>query len=71
MDCLAGILELIGIYLVGEKKKICFIFFIGGSITWIIYVFITKSTCVLRIPVVPALFMNVWNYIKWSKGDKK
>ena len=70
MDFLAGILELIGSYLVGEKRKITFIFSFFGNLLWILYTLIYGHTYGLLIICVPAIILNVVNYIKWSKSYK-
>ncbi len=67
MDWIAGILELTGIYVVGNRERLGFIIGILACISWIIYVFSTKSTYGLLLVTVPALFINLRNFIKWSK----
>jgi len=66
MDWLAGILELFGGWLVGNKKKIGFISNILGCSIWI-YVALTTHVYGLLIVVIPALFVNTRNYIKWRR----
>ena len=71
MDWIAGILELTGLWIVGNKNRIGFLLNICCGICWIIYVFTTKSTYGLLVVVVPALTINTRNFIKWSnEGDK-
>lgn len=67
MDWLAGILELTGLYIIGNKNKLGFILNILCGICWISYVLINKHTFGLLIVVVPALIINIRNYGKWSK----
>ena len=66
MDWIAGAFELIGSWLIGSKKKVGFVFnFIGCSV-WI-YVAIHTKIYGLLLVVVPAIFINIRNYIKWCK----
>ena len=70
MDWIAAILELTGAYVVGNKNKWGFVLFFITSICWIIYVFTTKSTYGLLIVVIPCMFMNVRNFLKWQREEK-
>ena len=65
MDYLAGILELFGSYLLGEKNQLGFIFNVICCGIWV-YVAIKKKVYGLLIVVVPNLFINIINYVKWS-----
>lgn len=69
LDVVAGILELIGLYVVGNKNRIGFIFNLLCNITWILYVFLSKSTYGLLIVILPAIFLNVRNFKKWRKTE--
>jgi hypothetical protein len=70
MDWIAGVMELLGGWLVGSKKKVGFISnFVGCSI-WI-YVAISSHVYGLLVVVVPALFVNARNYLKWRKEEKE
>ena len=68
MDILAGILELIGIWKVGDKKKIAFVFYTLANVIWI-YVAFHSHVYGLLLVVVPAIFMNVINWTKWSRDE--
>jgi len=68
MDVLAGIFELIGKYFVGEKARIGFVFHIIGSILWTVIALRTGIYGLLIITI-PAFFLNVINFTKWSKND--
>ncbi len=70
MDWIASILELTGLYVVGNKNKIGFTISMLGCISWIVYVFISKSTYGLLLAVIPAFFINFRNFLKWSKHVK-
>ena len=69
MDFIAGALEIIGLWKVGDKKKYGFLFNILCGLIWISYVIINKTTYGLLIVVVPAIFINIRNYIKWYKEE--
>jgi len=68
-DILAGIIELTGSWLVGNKRKIGFAINILGNIAWIIVAFKMKVYGLL-IVVIPALFINIRNYFKWKEEEK-
>jgi len=67
MDWIAGICELFGLYIVGNKNKIGFILNILAGICWISYVIVSHSTYGLLVVVVPAICINIRNFVKWSK----
>ena len=66
MQFLAGLLELIGIVVVGNKNKWGFVIFIIGAIIWV-YVAFTAPMYGLLIPVIPAIGLNIRNFIKWYR----
>jgi rRNA processing protein Gar1 len=65
MDWIAGIFELLGSWSIGSKKKIGFVCNLIGCVLWV-YVSVTYEIYGLLLVVVPALFINIRNYIKWS-----
>lgn len=69
MDWIAAIFELSGLYIVGNKNKFGFILNILCGICWLIYVFTTRSTYGLLLVVIPALVINIRNFIKWKKEN--
>ena len=71
MDWIAATLELFGAYIVGNKNKFAFILFFISGLCWISYVIATNTTHGILIVVLPAMCMNIRNYIKWSKDDRK
>lgn len=64
MDILAGFFELIGLWVVGNKCAFGFIFNICGNILWI-YVGYKKRVYGLHIICIPALIINIRNFILW------
>lgn len=67
MDIIAGIFELIGLYVVGCRDKFGFLFNAIGNSLWIGYVFYSQSSYGLLIVCLPAMLINIYNYKKWSK----
>ena len=66
MDWVAGILELTGLWKIGSKDRRGFLFNIACGLCWITYVFTAKSTYGLLVVVVPAIIINIRNFIKWK-----
>ena len=71
LDWVAGGLELICGWKLGNKSKTAFIF--GGlcCVCWITHVALTGESPGLLVVVVPSLFINVRNYRKWSVEEKE
>lgn len=67
MDWVAGVLELTGLYIVGNKNRWGFIINICCGLCWISYVLYSRSTYGLLIVVVPALCINTRNFIRWTR----
>ena len=66
VDWIAGILELSGGWFVGSKNRYGFIFNLIGCICWVYVAYDTKVYGLLVV-VVPAIFVNIRNFIKWTK----
>lgn len=66
MDLIAGFFELIAIWLVGNKNKFAFILYNLANFVWI-YVAIDKKIYGLLLVVLPAIIINIRNYVRWSK----
>ncbi len=67
MDFIAGILELSGLYLVGNKSRIGFVLNLLGCLVWI-YVAVTTNLYGLLLVVIPAVFINIRNWTRWKNG---
>ena len=67
----AGLLELIAIYLIGIKNKIGFMVGILGNILWIYFVLSTKGSFGLLIVSPAAFALNIKGYIKWRRDEIK
>lgn len=70
LDWIAASFELLGMYLIGSKKKIGFLMLMVCSILWIL-VAIHEGIYGLIIAVVPCFLMNCRNFKKWAKEDSK
>lgn len=67
----AGACELSGLWIIGFKNKWGFILNMLGGLCWIaVAVFGLPATGLLLV-VVPALFINTHNFLKWRKQEKK
>jgi len=68
MDILAGFIELLSMWLVGNKKKVAFVTFSISNFIWI-YVAIHSHIYGLLIVCIPAILINLRNYLKWSRDE--
>lgn len=68
MDFIAGFLELLGLIFIGQKIKFGFISNFAGCLIWI-YVAITYGVYGLLLVVIPALFINLYNFWLWNKNN--
>jgi hypothetical protein len=64
MDILAGVFELIGMYLVGNKNRYGFILSFCCCGVWIAYA-LTHHVYGLLFPTIPGLLLAIRNYRKW------
>lgn len=70
-DYAAGILELIALFIIGNKSRWGFAIMFMASCLWLSYVF-TEGHCLGLLVVVPiAMAIHVRNFIKWSRKEKK
>lgn len=69
IDILAGMLELVGSYLIGNKNKFGFMLSICCTI-WIYYA-IDHKIYGLLIPTIPGLFISIRNFYKWKREEIK
>jgi len=65
MDFVAGIFELLGLWCVGNKNRWGFVANFIGCCAWIWVAFHCHIYGLLII-VIPALGVNIRNFIKWS-----
>lgn len=65
----AGACELTGLWIIGTKNKWGFILNILGCLAWIAVAIFELPATGLLLVVVPALFVNFYNFLKWRKND--
>ena len=66
MDIIAGLLGLSANWMLGNKNRIAFILFNLANLFWI-WVALEHKIYGLLIVVIPAILINIRNWIKWSK----
>ena len=66
IDYIAAGLDLTGLYVIGDKKRSGFIIFAIADLLWI-QVACQYEVYGLLLVVVPALILNMRNFIKWRK----
>lgn len=69
MDIIAGIIEIIAIYIVGNKNRWGWAIGFACCLLWMAYVFQTKASYGILIPTIPCMFINVRNFFKWGKEE--
>lgn len=67
MDFIAGTLELAGKWIVGHKNKWGWLVSTVAGLSWISYVIMSKQSYGLLVVTIPAIFINLWNFYKWSE----
>ncbi len=69
MDLLAGLFELLALWLLGRKQKIGFLLGAVCNVLWMVYVLSTGHTYGLLLVVVPAFAINLKNFNKWRSDE--
>lgn len=67
---IAAATELFGIWVVGNKNKWGFIINIVAGLMWIAVAVFNLPAQGLLLVVVPALFINTRNFIRWRRENK-
>jgi nicotinamide riboside transporter PnuC len=70
MDIIAGIFELLAIWLVGSKNRLGFIAGLICNCLWIAYVLTSGQTYGLLIVVIPAIGLNVRGWLAWRHRSR-
>ena len=70
LDWIAASFAIIGVYLIGYKNKYGFLFCVVSGLLWIIVALYT-GLYGLFLEVTPLFFLNIFNFIKWKKQEKK
>lgn len=65
MDVIAGLIELYGLWMNGNKDPLSFIWFIIANLMWIIVAVHTHLYGLLLVSI-PAIIINMRNYKKWN-----
>ncbi len=68
MDYIAGILEVIAMYMVGNKNKYGFLVAFTGGVLWVTYVLTNGVAYGLLFVTIPAIFINIRNFVKWGNN---
>jgi len=66
MDWISGFIELLAKYVVGRKNKWGWVLHLIAGVLWTYIAFSTHIYGLLIITI-PAFFLNIWNFIKWSR----
>jgi nicotinamide riboside transporter PnuC len=68
----AGAIELLAKWLCGNKNRWGWIFHLISGILWLIVAFTNlKVAGGLLIIVIPSIYINLRNYLKWSRDEKE
>lgn len=70
LSILAGIIELIGIYLLSIRNRFGFIVNLVAGLTWITYTLITDNAMGLLIICPIGLFINTKGFVLWGSKEK-
>lgn len=68
IDFIAGGLDLAGIFTVGNKDRRGFLLHLIGNAAWV-YVAMDLKVYGLLLVVLPAMVLNIRNFLKWKKSD--
>ena len=68
MDFAIALIELLGSWMLGNKRKTGFVILAVSNIGWILYVLHTGKTYGLLMVVIPAFFVNGRNFMKWRRS---
>jgi len=68
---LASAAELSGLWMIGSKKKFGFLVSIIGNLIWVVVALLGLPATGLLLVVIPAMFINVRNFIRWRGGEKR
>ena len=69
MDWIAGLFEILAKIIVGRKNKWGWALHLIAGGLWT-YVSLTTELYGLLLITIPAVFINIYNFIKWYKEDK-
>ncbi len=67
IDFVAGATEMVGAWYVGNKRRWGFLALAACDVLWIVYVLSQQVAYGLLLVVVPMLFINIRNFVKWGR----
>ena len=70
LDWIAAVIALLGVYIIGRKNKYGFLICMVSGAIWCIVAVLT-GVYGLLLEVLPLFAMNLFNFNKWRKEDKK
>ena len=70
VSVIAGIVELLAAYIIGNKQKIGWLLEIVADIIWIYLGWVHKEIIGVWIICFPDLIISTRNYLKWEKEEK-
>jgi len=68
MDWIATVLEVIGVWKVGNKSRWGFVYLLICNLAWILVAYQTKLYGMLTMMII-FVFINIRNFIKWSNDE--
>jgi len=71
LDYIAGSLELIGLWKVGNKNRWGFAYNLLCNLCWIAFVLKSSVAYGILLVVIPAMIVNIRNFLRWKKNGKK
>jgi len=69
LSFIAAGFELLGLLLLGMKKKIGFISNIGGGLLWILFAYLSSEARGLYLVCPTAVLLNIKGYLFWRKNE--
>ena len=69
MDWIASALEILSKWIIGNKNKWGFVLALICCLAWG-YVAIDKEVYGLFLAIIPAIVINIRNFIKWNREDQ-
>ena len=71
LSFIAGLLELIAAYILGNKNKLGWLLDIVVDVIWIYLGFLYKEIIGIWVVCIPGLVISVRNYILWSFEEQQ
>jgi len=68
LSWIAGLTELLSMWLLGSKNRLGFIVSLICEVMWVGVVIQTPEVNGILVVVIPGMFLNVRGFIKWRKN---